>query len=143
MWKWWLVAFVVFSVLEVLTPFFFFLSLGVASLVIVFVDLFITDSMSVQMTSFIVLSALFVLLSRKFYHKVVKNAPDASVGPENYIGKTAKVVAVKSEDEMVVKVDGEEWLAFVEGEGKFSVGDRVIVKRVEGVHFVVGRGENE
>ena len=53
------------------------------------------------------------------------------------VGKEGRVVFVEG-DKVVVRVEGEDWLA--EGEGEFKVGDKVVVLEVLGNKIRIKRG---
>jgi len=59
------------------------------------------------------------------------------VGPEALIGKEGIVSEIKGPREVLVFIDGEYWLAKVEG--KVSKGDKVLVIGVEGLILKVRR----
>jgi hypothetical protein len=67
------------------------------------------------------------VLSYKFVRKTTEGAKEFS--PTSVVGKEGRVVLVDG-DKVVVRVEGEDWLA--EGEGEFKVGDKVVVLEVLG-----------
>jgi membrane protein implicated in regulation of membrane protease activity len=77
--------------------------------------------------AFIFVVSLTIFLSYKFARKTTEGAKDFS--PISVVGKEGRVVLVEG-DKVVVRVEGEDWLA--EGEGEFKVGDKVVVLEVLG-----------
>jgi membrane protein implicated in regulation of membrane protease activity len=84
-------------------------------------------SLWVQILAFIFVVSLTIFLSYKFARKTTEGAKDFS--PISVVGKEGRVVLVEG-DKVVVRVEGEDWLA--EGEGEFKVGDKVVVLEVLG-----------
>ncbi len=84
-------------------------------------------SLWVQILAFIFVVSLTIFLSYKFARKTTEGAKEFS--PTSVVGKEGRVVLVEG-DKVVVRVEGEDWLA--EGEGEFKVGDKVVVLEVLG-----------
>jgi membrane protein implicated in regulation of membrane protease activity len=81
----------------------------------------------VQILAFIFVVSMTIFLSYKFVRKTTEGAKEFS--PISVVGKEGRVVLVEG-DKVVVRVEGEDWLA--EGEGEFKVGDKVVVLEVLG-----------
>jgi membrane protein implicated in regulation of membrane protease activity len=84
-------------------------------------------SLWVQILAFISVVSLTIFLSYKFARRTTEGAKEFS--PISVVGKEGRVVFVEG-DKVVVRVEGEDWLA--EGEGEFKVGDKVVVLEVLG-----------
>lgn len=84
-------------------------------------------SLWVQILAFISVVSLTIFLSYKFARRTTEGAKEFS--PISVVGKEGRVVFVEG-DKVVVRVEGEDWLA--EGEGEFKVGDEVVVLEVLG-----------
>ena len=84
-------------------------------------------SLWVQILVFIFVVSLTIFLSYKFARKTTEGAKEFS--PISVVGKEGRVVFVEG-DKVVVRVEGEDWLA--EGEGEFKVGDKVVVLEILG-----------
>ena len=92
-------------------------------------------SLWVQILVFIFVVSLTIFLSYKFARKTTEGAKEFS--PISVVGKEGRVVFVEG-DKVVVRVEGEDWLA--EGEGEFKVGDKVVVLEVLGNKIRIKRG---
>jgi len=97
-------------------------------------------SLWVQILAFIFVVSLTIFLSYKFARKTTEGAKDFS--PISVVGKEGRVVLVEG-DKVVVRVEGEDWLA--EGEGEFKGGDKggVFGVLVGGCGVRVGNGKVE
>jgi membrane protein implicated in regulation of membrane protease activity len=92
-------------------------------------------SLWVQILAFIFVVSLTIFLSYKFARRTTEGAKDFS--PISVVGKEGRVILVEG-DKVVVRVEGEDWLA--EGEGEFKVGDKVVVLEVLGNKIRIKRG---
>jgi len=95
---------------------------------------FLGVSLWVQILAFIFVVSLTIFLSYKFARKTTEGAKEFS--PISVVGKEGRVVLVEG-DKVVVRVEGEDWLA--EGEGEFEVGDIVVVLEVLGNKIKIKR----
>ncbi|MFZ8834573.1 MAG: NfeD family protein [Candidatus Caldipriscus sp.] len=88
-----------------------------------------------QILAFIFVVSVTIFLSYKFARRTTEGAKEFS--PISVVGKEGRVVFVEG-DKVVVRVEGEDWLA--EGEGEFKVGDKVVVLEVWGNKIRIKRG---
>lgn len=141
MWYIWLIAAGVFFVAEIATVGFMIFWLGIAALVTCVVSLF-TANLVIQMTVFVILSAILLFLTRPLIEKfVTKNEPTLITNAYSIIGKEATVT--KSFDEISkigqVKVGSEIWTAISKDEDVFNEGDIVRVEAIDGVKAIVSK----
>jgi membrane protein implicated in regulation of membrane protease activity len=88
----------------------------------------------IQVLAFIFVVSLTIFLVRKFSMRKMEGSKDFT--PLSLVGKEGRVVLVEG-DKVVVRVEGEDWLA--EGEGEFKVGDKVVVLEVLGNKIKIKR----
>ena len=124
----------VLIILEFITPtnlLFFAFGLGFFTLAVL---TYLGVSWLFQILTFIFVVSLTIFLSYKFARKTTEGAKEFS--PISVVGKEGRVVLVEG-DKVVVRVEGEDWLA--EGEGEFKVGDKVVVLEILGNKLRVKR----
>ena len=99
----------------------------------------VTDNLLVQLIMFIVISIIALLITKP----LVKKFRKTDIVPTNLyrvIGKRADVIKEITADKYrEVKVLGVVWTAA--GDGNFKVGDKVIVKSIDGVKLIVEKEE--
>lgn len=139
MWYIWLIAAGVFFVVEIMTVGFMIFWLGVAALITCIVSLF-TPNLVIQMTTFVILSALLLLLTRPFVDKFIsKNEKVVKTNVYSIIGKEGTVT--KSFDETTklgqIKVGSEKWTAKSKSDEILNEGDSVVVDSIDGVKAIV------
>ncbi len=110
----WLVAFVVFLILEVLTPSMLFIGFSMSALVSGIFAFFYPESYYWQMGIFIVVSAILLPLTRKMAKKLTKESPQIT-NIDAIIGKVGLVIKTIDLDKAgQLKVNGEIWRAVSE-----------------------------
>ena len=133
----WVAAIVVFLIVEALTPSLVSIWFAVGSLAALAVAVF-GGNIYLQLIVFLVVSALCVLLLRKYYKKsgVSKKLPDAS---ERFIG--AELIITEEVDNLretgLAKISGVEWRLKSETGEILPVGVSVSVTAIEGVKLIV------
>ena len=134
----WFITFVVLLFIELVTVNLVSIWFAIGSLV-AFLSTFLTDNVVIQIIVFVVVSIIALLLTKP----IVKKFKAIKVVPTNFdrvIGKRAEVIKKITEDEYgEVKVMGNVWTAIAKEE--FDVGQKVIVKAVDGVKLVVCKEE--
>ncbi len=99
----------------------------------------ITDSLVIQIIVFSIISIIALLITKP----LVKKMHSGKIQPTNsdrVIGKRATVTKKITEDEYgEVKVLGTTWTAV--SDKKFDVGEKVVVKKIDGVKLIVEREE--
>ena len=136
----WLITFILLLFIELMTVNLITIWFAVGA-VVTMITSFITDNVLIQLAVFIASSfiTLFVTkpLVKKF--KVNEKTPTNS---DRVIGKRAEVTKKITSDEYgEVKVYGNYWTA--SSDKTFEVGDKVIVKDIEGVKLIVDKEEEK
>lgn len=124
--------------LEILTPGFYFLWIGLAAVVTGAINFFAPDlSFIILGTVFAVLSILFCYLGKVSLYKNVKadGAEKLNRRGEQYVGTTVKVVEKFEDGKGKVKVGDTVWSAKSEKDHK--VGSSVKIVAVDGIYFIV------
>lgn len=139
LWVLWLIIIFMLIVAEVSTVnlvSIWFIASGIVSLIVsIFVDNFF-----IQFAIFVLLGILLLLTTRNFLEKFIKSNEDAKTNLDRIIGNTAVVTEPITKNEIgEVKVDGKRWSAI--SESKFSVGEEVVVLKIDGVKLIVGKKE--
>ncbi len=134
----WIVFGVVLMVIEIFTPTFFIFWFGIGSLAAAVVAYFYENTL-IELLTFIVVSGVLVLLTRKLAKKLTGEEV-RSINVDEIIGKEAIVIEridnIKGKG--VVKVNGDMWRA-VSIEDHIIINEcaKVIIEKVEGAHVVV------
>ncbi|MCD6246318.1 NfeD family protein [candidate division WOR-3 bacterium] len=145
LWMVWLALALLFFILEIIFPAFFFMWFGVSSAVVALIAP-LHLNIYLQFTIFAVLASVFAILSRtifnKYFYKNSDKLPKTNV--EKYIGKT--LIALEDINNIKetgkVKIDGILWNARSIDDNHVIKKDReVIVEKVEGVTFYVKEKE--
>ncbi|MDR0913254.1 MAG: NfeD family protein [Methanobrevibacter sp.] len=133
--EFWLILAVVCVLLELMTLTFFLLSISVGSLGAAIVNYSGYD-LTTQLIVFIVLTVICILLSRPIAKKLTKNTPNKKANSDRLIGREA-IVVEKIEINSMGTVDliGDKWKAI--SNSNINVGERVIVKDIDGVKLIV------
>jgi membrane protein implicated in regulation of membrane protease activity len=137
-WFWvWLILAVVCSVAEIFTGGFFLLPFGLGAACAALLD-WLGVGIGWQWTAFIGVSALLLLVLRRFAESVTHEPPQRVAG-DRLIGKhgvvTTELEAHSSNG--LVTVERESWRADAPGNEPLAPGTRVRVVRVEGAHLIV------
>ena len=135
----WIVVLVIAAVVEAVTVSLvsvWFMPGALVSLILAFFD--VPDW--IQYTTFIVLSAVMLLLAKFVFKKAFrKKSTEATNVVDAVIGKSAVVTEKISnlDGTGAVKIQGKEWSALAENEGEiFGVGDVVTIVKIQGVKLV-------
>jgi len=137
-WFWaWLVVAVVFSVAEIFTAGFFMLPFGIGAAVAA-VLAYVGLPLAWQWAAFIGISALSLLVLRRFSDRMTHESPEKVAG-DRLIGKEGSVIERIDNHANTgrVRVEREEWLADSVGDAIIETGSRVRVTGVVGAHLVV------
>lgn len=131
----WIVLGIFFIIAELLTGGFFLLSLGLGSFLAAILNYFNYD-IQVQIIGFIILTIIFIILSRPIYNRLNKNIPDKKSNTERLIGLNGKVTEdINPHKSGFIKVKGEIWKAI--SEENISKGEIVEILKIDGVKLVV------
>lgn len=137
MWYIWLILAGVFVIGEVLTSGFLIFWLALGSLIAMAVS-FLTDSIIIQTTVFLISSVILILATKPLVRKFA-NTETVKTNVSSIIGKkglvTKDINSINSTGQ--VKVDGELWSAIGENDMEISKGTEVEVIEIKGVKVIV------
>lgn len=141
MWYMWLIAAGVFFIAEIITVGFMIFWLGIAALVVCLISLFI-QNVFIQMSIFVILSTLLLLVTRPFIEKfVIKKDEKVITNAFSIIGKEAKVI--KAMDPVTklgqIKVGSETWTAKTNNDILLQEGEVVRVDSIDGVKAIISK----
>ena len=143
-WLLWMALAALFIIGEIFTAGFFILWFGIAALVAGVLAL-LGFGAGWQWGSFIVISLVLFLVSRRFAERFTKKQPPG-IGADRFINKEGLVLEKidNAENRGRVRMDREEWRAQSESGESINVGAKVKVSRIEGTHLIVTKiKENE
>ncbi len=135
----WIVIGVVFLILEMITPAFFYMWFGIGAFIAAISALWLDFYW--QLSIFLLSSAALLALTRPLARKIQKSESPRKIHLEEIIGKEALVIQEIDNEagRGLVKVDGDVWRAISEDGEKIEKGEKVVILRVEGAHVVVRR----
>lgn len=135
-WTGWLIIAGICGILEIATDGFLMIWLAIGALVAMGVSFFV-DSIVIQFATFLVVSTILILFTRKLAKKIEPQTVATNV--YTIIGKKATVSTaidnIKGQGQ--VKVDGDMWSARNEVDEIIPEGSTVEILRIEGVKTVV------
>ncbi len=136
LWTVWIIAGVICVIIEIFTPGFFFMSIGVSAILTGIFALAVSNAYF-QMLFFVVVSFLIFVNMRKLSKKLFKTKEQ----PTNVyalIGKTGIVTKdITKTSKGYVKINGEIWSAISEDETDIIAGSQIVVKKIEGNKVIV------
>jgi|LSQX01.2.fsa_nt_gb membrane protein implicated in regulation of membrane protease activity len=138
-WQVWMILGIVFIIIEIFDPSFFFISLGIGAILTGLIALLPIHYVA-QILIFAVLSFISFLLTRKLGKKVLsKSGPQTNV--YGLVGQNAVVTKeIPAEGRGYAKVGGEEWTAIGEDENEvFELGAKVEITGIDGNKIIVKR----
>jgi membrane protein implicated in regulation of membrane protease activity len=140
-WMLWLALAAICIVGEIFTAGFFLLWFGIGAAVACVLAV-VGVSTGWQWASFIVISGVLFLVSRKFSEKLTKKQPPG-IGADRNIGKQGVVLEEINNENSTgrIRLEREEWRAESENNEVISIGEKVIVIRLDGTHLIVERIE--
>jgi len=138
MWQIWLIAAGIFFVAEIITVGFLIFWLGVAALITMIVSFF-TSNLIIQMTVFVITSAILLFATRPFVDKFANNKKKVPTNVYSIINQEGLVVEDINliEGTGQVKIGGELWSAICKGNGTITKGTTIKVVEVQGVKLLV------
>jgi membrane protein implicated in regulation of membrane protease activity len=137
----WIVIGVVFMVLEIITPTFFYMWFGIAAFITAISAIWLNFFW--QLSIFVISSAILVGLTRPLARKILKSEPPKKIHIEDIVGKEALVIETidNAAGKGLVKVNGDVWRAFSKDDSVIEQGEKVKILKVEGAHLVVEKTE--
>ncbi|MDD4231158.1 MAG: NfeD family protein [Candidatus Cloacimonetes bacterium] len=138
-WHIWMILGIIFVIIEIFDPAFFFVSLGIGAIVTGLLALipFMQNNILMQILCFAIFSFIAFLFMRKIGKKVLVHS-----GAETNVfalkGKVAHItIAIPIDGKGYVKVGSEEWVAVSEDNIPIDVGEKVIVTGIDGNKLIV------
>jgi len=138
-WHVWLILGIIFVIIEILDPAFFFLSLGIGAILTALMSLlpFVKANIVWQLLFFAVFSFISFLMMRKLGKKVLSN-PGGETNVYALKGKTGFVTKdIPQDGKGMVKIGGEEWTAVSEDNQPIQLGVKIEVLNIEGNKLIV------
>ena len=133
--EFWIILAIVFLIGELLTGGFYLLSIGIGAIAAAILN-YLQFSVTIQIIAFILITLIFILISRPLYRKLNRNTVDKKSNTERLIGLKAKVIKDIGPSEVgSINVNGEQWKAFSDEE--ISEGEEVQIIDIEGVKLKV------
>ncbi|WP_305554053.1 NfeD family protein [Methanobrevibacter sp. V74] len=129
----WIILAIVFFSLEMLTGSFILLWFGVSSLIAAILNYLHFDFYT-QFGAFLIVSIILLAYTKKFSIKVTPETNKKTTA-ERLIGKEAKVIRKIDDENIIVKVSGEEWSAYAKN--NVNIGDIVKVCGIESIKLIV------
>lgn len=138
LWEIYVIAGLLFIILEMAVPSMFFLNLAFAGFVTAVIALFITDWVILTVI-FVLLSILSILLLRPVLlrHRETKEQQTGMEG--KYIGKIVKVIEPVSKYKGAITIYDERWEARYDCEDEIPVGSEVRIVKYESLILTVER----
>ena len=134
----WLIAFLVFLAIEMITINLVSIWFAIGAIVSMGLAYF-TNNVLIQMIVFIVVSLVTLLITKPLVKKF-KKVDFVPTNSDRVIGKVGEVTKIITPDEYgEVKVYGTVWTAF--SDDVLNVGDKVIITNIEGVKLIVKKEE--
>ena len=141
-WMIWIAFGLVCLIIEIFTPGFFFMSIGVGAIITGLFSL-LNISLPVQILIFIIVTFIIFLFMRKFSKKIMS---DTSLETNIFAlkGKTGIVTKdINPNERGYVKIGGEQWSAISSDNLQISVNTLIIVDSVEGNKLIVKKVKNK
>ncbi len=140
-WHVWIILGILFVIIEIFDPAFFFIALGIGAIVTGLLSLFhfYGASIPLQIVTFAVLSFIAFLFTRKVGKKVLRH-PGSETNVFALKGKTGFITkAIPVDGKGYVKIGGEEWVAITSDASAVELNAKVTVLDVDGNKLVVGK----
>ena len=133
--EFWIILAIIFLIGELLSGGFYLLSIGLGAIAAAILN-YLQFSITLQIIAFILITVIFILISRPLYKKLDKNTVDKKANTERLIGLKAKVTEdIDSHKIGNINVNGEVWKAI--SDEKISKGETVEITEIEGVKLKV------
>ena len=133
--EFWIILAIIFLIGELLSGGFYLLSIGLGAIAAAILN-YLQFSITLQIIAFILITVIFILISRPLYKKLNKNTVDKKANTERLIGLKAKVTEeIDSHKIGNINVNGEVWKAI--SDEKISKGETVEITEIEGVKLKV------
>lgn len=133
--EFWIALAIIFLIGELLSGGFYLLSIGIGAIAAAILN-YLQFSITIQIIAFILITVIFIFISRPLYRKLNKNTVDKKSNTERLIGLKAKVTEdIDSHKIGTIKVNGEVWKAI--SDEKIEKGEEVEIIEIEGIKLKV------
>ncbi len=136
LWQLWGILGVIFVIIEMFTPFLFFLNLAIAAFIIAGIVFAINISFQTQLILFSALSFACLVLIRPLLLKNKKSQAQTGIDAK-YIGNEAKVVIKTTKNSGRISIYGEEWNAKTNQDEDIEEGEIVKIIANDGLIMIV------
>ena len=140
-WHIWMIIGIVFIIVEIFDPAFFFISLGIGAIVAGLLSMLplVGNSIALQILLFAIVSFISFLFMRKLGKKILVH-PGEETNVFALKGKSGFVTKhIPAEGKGYVKIGGEEWVAIEENQQAVELGAKITVVGVDGNKLIVVR----
>ena len=138
--EFWIILAIIFLIGELLTGGFYLLSIGIGAIAAAILN-YLQYDITTQIIAFILITVIFILISRPLYRKLNQNTVDKKSNTERLIGLNAKATDdIDSHKIGTIKVNGEIWKAI--SDEMISEGEEVEIIDIEGVKLKVKKLDN-
>ncbi len=133
--EFWIIFAIILLIGELMTGGFYLLSIGFGAIAAAILN-YLQFSITIQIMAFIIVTLIFILVSRPLYKKLNNSAVDKKSNTERLIGLKAKVTEdIDSHKIGTINVNGEVWKAVSDEE--ISKGELVEITEIDGVKLKV------
>ncbi|HNT51793.1 MAG TPA: NfeD family protein [Candidatus Syntrophosphaera sp.] len=142
-WHVWIFLGILFVIIEILDPAFFFIALAIGAIITGLLSLFpfVDGSIALQIIIFALLSFVAFLFTRKIAKKVLRH-PGSETNVYALKGKTGLVTrTICPECKGYVKIGGEEWSAVSADGSTLEINTRIAVQDIDGNKLIVTKSE--
>ncbi len=142
-WHIWIILGIIFVIIEIFDPAFFFIALGIGAIAAGLLSLLplVSRSIPLQIIIFAAVSFIAFLFTRKLGKRVLRNAGEETnvFALKGKIGNITK--AIPAEGKGYVKIGGEEWVAVAADAKPIEHDVRVTVMDIDGNKLIVSKTE--
>lgn len=141
-WMIWIAIGVVCMIIEIFTPGFFFMSIGIGAILTGLISLILTGAVW-QILTFALVTFVVFILTRKLSRKLIsQSSQETNIFALK--GKTGMVTReIPDDGRGYVKIGGEEWSAVSENGKGIETGTRILVVGLEGNKLIVRYSQKE
>ena len=134
MWMIWLIAAVIFAIIEIYTPSFFIIWFSVGSVAAAISSIF-TDNELIQLSVFVAVSAIFTFSTKKLADKFINKKNSYKTNSDKLIGDIGIVTDTIDpfKNEGRIKISGESWKATSNDGSIIEKDTTVVVEKIDGV----------
>ena len=114
----------------------------IASAIISLIISIFSDNFFFQFLSFVLFGIIFLMITKPIINKYLKERTKEKTNLERIFSMTGIVTGDIKQDEIgEVKIGGNHWSAI--SDERLKIGDKVTVKRIDGVKLVVSKKESD